>query len=137
MNKFILFNHLQLQTNLTYLFKAYIIDWILNNQTDKYVNKYFKDSDNIFNSQINKFMKTSFNTDGKVELYILSKIIDKPILVYDNYYNIKYIFNQGEIEITQKIIDEIIKNKNTIIIKFNFDEYNVVPKAIYSIYNRM
>ena len=127
----------ELQTNLTYLFKAYIIDWILNNQTDKYVNKYFKDSDNIFNSQINKFMKTSFNTDGKVELYILSKIIDKPILVYDNYYNIKYIFNQGEIEITQKIIDEIIKNKNTIIIKFNFDEYNVVPKAIYSIYNRM
>jgi hypothetical protein len=122
---------------MTYLFKAYIVDWILNNNNDKFINKHFsKTNKNIFNSTLNKFIKTTFNTDGNIELYILSYIINIPIVVYDNYYNIKYIYNQGSVDINQDIIEELtIKKKNkTIFLKFNFDNYSDIPRNIYSIY---
>jgi len=132
-----------LQTNLTYLFKANIIDYIQNNlnkgdpEIKKYLLKYFKNDSNFFESTLNKFRKTSFNSDGQVELYILSQIIPIPIIVYDNYSNIKYIFLQGEIpvnnETIKKFTNESILNK-TIFLKFDFDSSNTIPKNIYSIY---
>jgi hypothetical protein len=132
-----------LQTNLTYLFKADIIDFIQNNlfkgdQTiKKYLEKYFKNEQNFFESTLNKFRKTSFNTDGKVELFILSHLISYPIVVYDNYSNVKYIFMQGEIPVTTETIKTYTSDKNinrTIYIKFDFDSSNIIPNNIYSIY---
>ena len=135
-----------LQTNLTYLFKANIIDYIQNNINNsdnsdikKYLEKYFKvkTNNNFFDSTINKFRKTSYNTDGLIELFILSHLIPLPIVVYDNYSNIKYIFLQGKIQIndnTIKIFTSKDKLNNTIFLKFNYDNDSNIPNKIYSIY---
>ena len=123
------------------LFKANIIDFIQNNKNNKEINEYlinyFKDEENFFESTINKFRKTSFNTDGKVELFILSHLIDLPIVVYDNFSNIKYIFLQGEIKITKETIKNFTndtKLSKTVFIKFDLDGINKIPKIISSIY---
>ena len=132
-----------LQTVLTYLFKADIIDFVQNNllkgdaKIKEYLEKYFKNEHNFFESTLNKFRKTSFNTDGKVELFILSHLIDIPIIVYDNYSNVKYIFLQGEIPITADTIKKFtLENalNKTIFLKFDYDSSNTIPKNIYSIY---
>lgn len=133
----------ELQTNLTYLFKANMIDWVQNNinkgdeNIKKALREYFKDSNNFFDSTINKFRKSSFNTNGKMELFILSHMIDKPIIVYDNYFNIKYIYLQGEQHVNQKTIDIFTSEKklaNSITLKFEYDGYNDIPRIIHSIY---
>jgi hypothetical protein len=133
----------ELQTNLTYLFKANIIDYIQNylNKGDpivtKYLEKYFKNDKNFFESALNKFRKLSFNTDGKIELFVLSHLINNPIVVYDNYSNVKYIFLQGEIPVNTENIKTFTNDKNlnkTIFIKFDFDNSNNIPKNIYSLY---
>ena len=136
----------ELQTNLTYLFKANIIDFIQNhiNLDEKsdiknYLDKYFKKKNNInfFDSTINKFRKTSFNTDGLIELFILSHLIPLPIVVYDNYSNIKYIYLQGNIEVNNNTIKKFTssdKLNSTIFLKFNYDNNSNIPNKIYSIY---
>lgn len=130
-----------LQLAMTNLFKANIIDFILNNQNNPEINKflikYFKDDDNFFESTINKFRKSSYNTDGKVELYILSHLIDLPIVVYDNFSNVKYIFLQGEVKVTDETIKTFtneLKLSKTIFLKFEFDGSNKIPKVVSSIY---
>ena len=133
-----------LQTNIMYLFKAKIIDFIqniYNVKDNKNILNYFK---NYFNNEyyieniLNKLRKTSFNTDGKIELYILSHLINIPIVVYDNYSNIKYIYLQGNIEVNDKTIDKFtndeVKHK-TIFLKFIYDNVEKnIPRQIFSIY---
>jgi hypothetical protein len=130
-----------LQLAMTNLFKANIIDFILNNKNspeiNKFLIKYFKDDENFFESTINKFRKSSYNTDGKVELYILSHLIDLPIVVYDNFSNVKYIFLQGEVKVTNESIKNFtsdLKLSKTIFLKFEFDGSNKIPKVVSSIY---
>ena len=130
-----------LQTSMTYLFKANLIDFIQNNRNNALVNKYlinyFKDEDNFFESTINKFRKSSFNTDGKIELFVLSHLVDYPIVVYDNFSNVKYIFLQGEVKVSSETIKSFTKEdklNKTIFIKFDYDGSNKIPKNIYSIY---
>ena len=99
--------------------------------------KYFKNETNFFDSTLNKFRKTSFNTDGKVELYILSHMIPIPIVVYDNYSNVKYIFLQGEIPVNDETIKKFLQENTlnkTIFLKFDFDSSLTIPKNIYSLY---
>ena len=131
----------ELQTNLTYLFKANIIDYIQNNlqkgdpSIKKYLEKYFKNDKNFFESSLNKFRKLSYNTDGKVELFILSHLINIPIVIYDNYSNVKYIYLQGEIPVNSETIKTFTNEKKldkTIFIKFDFDNSNTIPRNIYS-----
>jgi hypothetical protein len=98
---------------------------------------YFKDDDNFFESTVNKFRKSSYNTDGKVELFVLSHLIDSPIVVYDNFSNVKYLFLQGEVKVNDTTIEKFTaENKllTTIFIKFDYDGSNKIPKNIYSIY---
>lgn len=130
-----------LQTSITYLFKANIIDFIQNNKNNekftKYLINYFKDEENFFESTLNKFRKSSYNTDGKVELFILSHLIDTPIVVYDNFSKIKYIYLQGEIKVNEETIKNFTSDEKlskTIFIKFNFDGSNKIPKNVHSIY---
>jgi hypothetical protein len=131
------------QTLLTNIFKAYIIDFIqINiNKEDSihkdFINNYFVKEDNFFDSKLNKYRKSTFNTDGIKELYILSYLFPYPIIVYDNYSNIKHIFLQGEIPINNDTIKNFTqpdKLKNSICIKFEYDSSKIIPKNIYSIY---
>ena len=130
-----------LQTSMVYLFKANLIDFIQNNRNNPNVNKYlisyFKDEENFFESTLNKFRKSSYNTDGKIELFVLSHLIDIPIVVYDNFSNIKYIFLQGEVKVSSETIKTFTKEdklNKTIFIKFDYNGSNKIPKNIYSIY---
>lgn len=133
----------ELQTNLTYLFKANIIDFIQNNLhkgdpvIKKYLENYFQNEKNFFDSGLNKFRKLSYNTDGKIEMFILSHLINIPIVIYDNYSNVKYIFLQGEIPVNNETIKTFTNTdmlNKTIFIKFDFDNSNIIPRNIYSLY---
>ena len=131
----------ELQTSLTYLFKANIIDFIQTNRNNpninKYLSNYFKNEENFFESSINKFRKSSFNTDGKIELFVISHLVDTPIVVFDNFSNVKYIFLQGEVKVSEESINNFTKEdklNKTIFIKFDYDGSNKIPKNIYSIY---
>ena len=118
--------------------KANIIDFIQKNKNNKKftkINKKFKNKDNFFISEINKYRKTNYNTDGITELTILSYIFPYPIIVYDNYSNVKYIFNKGQIKIDKnKIKNFTDKNKNVIFLKFDYETNKNIPSKIYSIY---
>lgn len=133
----------EFQSTLTNHFKANIIDFIQNhkhdNEINKYISQYFKDDDNFFDSYLNKFRKSTVNTDGKIELFILSHLVDIPIVVYDNFSNVKYIYLQGEVKVTPETIKNFTKEdklNKTIFIKFMFDGSHKIPKEISSIYYR-
>lgn len=127
-----------LQTQMTYLLKAQIIDFVLKNKKNKEfakeLNQYFKEKDNFFDSAINKFRKTSINSDGKIELLILSYIFDYPIIVFDNYDQIIFIFDKGEIEVSKSNVNKYDKITDSIKIKFDYESNNKIPNKIYSIY---
>ena len=121
-----------LQTKLTYILKAHIIDYLQTNiLKDNVANQ------NFFTSTINKFRKLSVNTDGIMELEVLSKIINIPIIVYDNYMNVKYIYMDGPIKLTPEIIKNYTNKdalQNNIFVKFDLINTITIPKKVYSIY---
>ncbi len=134
----------ELQTLITNQFKAKIIDFILKIKTEHnkkfkmYLHKYCKDDEEIFNNSINYFRKNSFNTNGKLELYVLSLIFnDKRIVVYNNYNQIIELYLDGDVNVTPETIKNFTSkefiNKN-IFIKMDFDVSNTIPKTISSIY---
>ena len=140
----------ELQTALTNLFKANIIDYITNvissndeksNDIKKDIKKYLdkdidkKTTNTITNEMINRFRKSNYNTDGVIELTILSYMFPYPIIVFDNFNNIKYIFSNGKVDINDKTSKKYTSNHNsTIFIKFEYEGNNIIPANIYSIY---
>ena len=132
-----------IQTQLTNQFKAKIIDFIFKIKNEnqekysKYIKKYFNNNESEFSDALNKYRKQSYNTDGKLELYILSFIFDNRIVVYNNFNIVIGLYLNGEVPITEETIknftDEQYRNK-TIFIKMDFDGSNKIPKNIYSIY---
>ncbi len=132
-----------LQDRLTNLFKANLIDYIINNvyneNLKKDLSKYIeldKDilSKNIFYSSISKLRKNNYNTNGVLELIVLSYMFPYPIVVYDNYNEVKYIFSSGPVSINEKTIQKYVNLDTTIFIKFDFEGANNIPKNIYAIY---
>jgi hypothetical protein len=124
-----------MQTLLTNRFKAKIIDYIQNSKNEN--NKYFDYDKNFFDSSLNKFRKQSNNTNCKLELLVLSLLIDYRIVVYNNYYNIIYLFLQGEVKVNEENIKNFTKEEfrnKTIYLKLEFDGTNTIPKNISSIY---
>jgi hypothetical protein len=133
----------ELQTLLTNRLKAKIIDYIQNAKNDnnekytKYLGKYYDNDKNFFDSSLNKFRKQSYNTDCKLELLVLSLLIDYRIVVYNNYNNVIYLFLQGEVKLNEENIKNFTKEEfrnKTIFIKLEFDGSNSIPKNISSMY---
>jgi len=138
-----------LQSQLTNLFKATIIDFIIqrlntihNNTHSDEINNvlidFLKKNNNLnfFESVLNKFSQSTVNTNGYIELLILSYIINIPITVYNNNFKIKYLFING-IEINDSdVINQFIKNHNKsyIYLKFDYNNNLDIPSKIYSIY---
>lgn len=134
----------ELQDRLTNLFKANLIDYIVNNVYNenfkKDLSKYIeldKDilSKNVFYGAISKIRKNNYNTDGVLELIVLSYMFPYPIVVYDNYNQVKYIFSSGHVSVNEKTINKYINLDTTIFIKFEFEGNNNIPKKIFSIYH--
>ena len=48
-------------------------------------------------------------------------MFDYPIIVYDNFDNIKYIFSNGMVKVNEKTIKKYLNLKDTIILKFEYD----------------
>lgn len=129
----------ELQTQITYLLKAKIIDFILANKDNKkfetQLSKFIDNKGDFFESAINKFRKTTVNTNGMVELLVLSYIFPKyPILLYDNFEEIKFIFNSGKLPVNKDNINKFINKEDVIRIQFDYENMNEVPNKIYSIY---
>jgi hypothetical protein len=138
----------ELQDKLTNLFKANLIDYLINNvyneELKKDISKYIdlnKDilSKNVFYSSISNLRKNNYNTDGILELIVLSYSYPYPIVVYDNYNTVKYIFSSGPVLVNDKTIQKYINESQyskTIFIKFETEGNNKIPKKIYSIYHK-
>jgi hypothetical protein len=133
----------ELQDRLTNLFKANMIDYMVNNvyndNLKKDLSKYIeldKDilSKNVFYGGISKIRKNNYNTDGILELIILSYMFPYPIVVYDNYNGVKYIFSSGPVSVNEKTTQKYTNLNTTIFIKFDFEGSNHIPKNIYAIY---
>ncbi len=69
-----------------------------------------------------------------MELYVLSNIIPKPIVLYDNFSNVIGLYLQGEVELSKENIKEWPeKLANSIIIKFDYLGDKYIPKNISKI----
>ena len=129
----------ELQTQVTYLLKAEIIDFVIKNKNNKKfsskIKDYFKDKDDFFETTLNKFRKTSINTTGYIELLILSYIFEKyPIIIYNNFNDVKYIFDKGPLEVNKKNINKYSNYEDIIKMQFDYELMNEMPTKIYSIY---
>jgi len=139
----------ELQDRLTNLFKANMIDYVANNvfnvEFKKDIEKLNKNIElnkdifkkNIFSSTINRFRKSNYNTDGLLELIVLSYMFPYPIVVYDKFNKVKYIFSSGPVSVNDKTIAKYTAETEytkTFYIKFDLEGSNVIPTKVYSIY---
>jgi hypothetical protein len=138
----------ELQERLTNLFKANLIDYLVGNvfneELKKDVSKYIELdknllSKNIFTSSLSRLRKNNYNTDGILELILLSYMFPYPIVVFDNYNVVRYIFSSGPVSVNEKTIEKYTSQSmlnKIIFIKFDFEGTNKIPKKIYSIYHK-
>ncbi len=133
----------EIQSRITNLFKANMIDYIQNNIYNKEFTNSVKDfidlkeSKNFFVSAINKLRKNTINTNGFLELITLSYMFNYSIVVFNNFNNVKYILSNGLVKVNEKTIKKYLdksRRKNTIFLKFDFEDKNIIPKKIYTIY---
>ena len=75
--------------------------------------------------------------NGIIELTILSYMFPYPIVVFDNFNNIKYIFSNGKVSVndkTSKKYTHSSEHNKTIYIKFEYEGSNNIPSNVSSIY---
>ena len=84
---------------------------------------------------LSRNLENIFNTDGILELTILSYMFPYPILLYNNYNEIIGIFSNGSVNVNEKTKTKYLENKaKSINIKFYFETNNNIPNKIFSIY---
>jgi hypothetical protein len=91
-----------------------------------------------WNILLSKFLEILSNSDGKIELTILSYLFNYPIIIFDNYNVVKYIFEKGEKQVPSNFNYNESKYSNSskvIKIKFDLESFNTIPYQIYSIYS--
>jgi hypothetical protein len=142
-----------IQSDLAINFKSYVINWILNPTNIKLIpnniSKYFeiKKTANI-EEYLEKFAiklvnEINTNTSCILELFVLEKINNIPIVVYDEYNTVIYIFDNGLIydineDKGKKLpasLNKYINNIDCINLRFIFkDDTNIKPLNIDSIF---
>ncbi len=137
------------QTDFANYFKSLIIDWLqepsnlkeIEDNLYKYmeIKKKSKDYINDFIVKLGNDM--TILTNCITELYILNKIEQIPILVYDDDDILIYVFNNGikynyyENKTKSKEIEKLLENKSKFItLKFTFISNKSIPDDIESIY---
>ena len=140
-----------IQSDLAINFKSYVINSILNPINLKQMPENIINIINVKKS-IEEYMEKfsiklinepEHNTSCIIELFILEKINNIPIVVYDEYQTIIYIFDNGLIydnynkknKSTQNLLNKYINSSETINLRFSFkNEYDIIPENIDSIY---
>lgn len=138
------------QTDLANYFRSLLIDWLQDKKNKKLIDtelvQYMdikKSSKDAINDFLIKIGTTVFTlTNCIVELFILNKIQEIPIFVYNDDNNIIYCFDNGMKynhnlkNMNKKEIEELVKkyNNKSIHIKLNFITQNSVPDEIDAIY---
>jgi hypothetical protein len=139
-----------LQTDLANYFRSLVIDWLQDTKNNnliqsdlmKYMDAKRSSKDPISDFLIKLGTDVVTVTNGVVELYILNKIQQIPIVVYDDNGNVVQVYDDGlkfhsrdKIDMTKEEIDSLIKNKNPIQLKFNYITQINVPDEIYAQYS--
>jgi len=137
-----------LQTNLSNYFRSLIIDWLTDKKHEKTIHDqlvdYFemKIDKNILNEFIIKMTRDVINsTNGIVEYFILNKLHNVPIIIYDDNNNVLYIIDDGvKYDHKKNKKDDAAKYKsakdasNYIHIKFTLFGSSTVPTNIEVLY---
>jgi hypothetical protein len=138
-----------LQTDLANYFRSLVVDWLNESKNNKNILKSYpeyldirkssKDSVRDFVLRLAKDVPVM--TNCVIELHILSKLNNIPIVIYNDYNNIVYIFDKGLVydsHITKQIPEEFVKytkaDKTAINLRFSFVANNKIPEEIEVIY---
>ena len=139
------------QTDLANYFKSLLIDYLQNkrykSQIEKDILQYIdvkkSSEDKIHDFIIKIGTDVVTSTNCIVELYILNKIQKIPIIVYDDDNNIIYVFNDGlkqnirnNLYMSKTELDNLLKDKKNIKLRFNFITNSVIPDEIETIYDK-
>lgn len=124
--------HSQIQNKLVNLLKAKIIDFVLQYEGNipKAIEKYFISRDEI-NSKLMDFAKSPMNTTGDLEFFVLNKLYNIPIIIFNKYNEITKIYDKGKI-INNKIDNYI--TQYSVKIKQDITKEVTIPRKIYSIF---
>ena len=135
-----------LQTDLANYFRGNIIDFLIDNSNNSYINnvvsKYLLISKDLFIQELSG--KNNILYNGRVEFLILSKIYNISVVIMNNFFEIFYLFENGEIiydlkcKINENKNIESYKNdkflKKSIVIMFEFNFSSSNPSKVKSIY---
>lgn len=119
-----------IQTEMANFFRGNIIDWMMekNNYNDivTHIKEYLDvNKPNFINRFIHKLNHDIMKTNGIVELYVLNKLYKIPIIVYDKYNTILYIFDNTI------IYDKYAKNNDINDKKYNkYKDSNIIKNYI-------
>lgn len=133
-----------LQTDLSNYFKSQVIDWITNKNNQKLLldelEKIVGLNRESFINDLKRYLARSNEILKSfiVDLYILSKVNDNKIFLYDNFNNIVGVFNNGLKYLSNytKNNNNIQPDKDSIHIKYNISNFSFTntPNIISSIY---
>ena len=128
----------EIQTKLTNYFKGLLINWLIDIHNKNDIMTNLKEYFNIMNYEdIMNYVYNISNTERNISnnipiLYILNKIIKIPIIVYDNTFNIIYIYDNKMVDIKNN--SKYKNNKEYINILYEYDNTRKYPSKIKSIY---
>ncbi len=141
----------ELQTNISKYIKSMIIEWLYEPNNINMIrkdltrwNSNLNDDKYYDNMVFNIGTQLTQVSDCVVELYVVNKIQKIPIIVYNQSYEVIYIFDEGmkkNKKTNNDTIDEIMneegkiyKPNNCINIKFIFEDKNNIPANIEALY---
>ena len=129
-----------IQTKLTNYLKGEVINWLIDITNKEFIIKKLLKYLNINNyDEINIFIYNILSTEKTITnniyiLYILNQLIKIPIVIYNNSFEIIYIFDNDMVDLKKS--KEYKNNKNYINIiyeYYNTSKYPTVIKALYFI----
>lgn len=138
------------QTDLSIYFRSIMIDWLKNpknkddimNNLVKFIDTRHSNEVGIINNIIKSLNDVNQITNCIIELYILNKLENIPIIIFDDDDNIIYVFNNGGLKYSRKgkltpEVEGIIENKNRkncISLRFNYITQKDIPDDINVLY---
>lgn len=133
-----------MQTDMANYFRSIIIDWLTDLKNFEAIETNLKKYMDVnVLEYIDTLTKSSYNTNGIVEYYILSKVYNIPIVIFNDIDIIEYIYDNGTIlnnndkeipiDIVNKYKDKEMMKRN-VNIMFIYDDTSDIPNKLRVIY---